>query len=60
MQQVPNWQPEAQTQATATDKSSFLGVKNVKCTGCMHSKQVLLDLCHSQHAWNCEWRGDAR
>ncbi len=54
MQQVPKWQPEAQTQSTATDKSIFLGVKNVGCTGCMRSKQVLsrcsLDYAiHSMH-----------
>ncbi len=60
MQQVPKWQPEAQTQSAATDKSIYLGVMNVGCTGCMRSKQVSIELCHSQHAWNCEGRGDAR
>ncbi len=50
MQQVPNLQPEAQTQSTATDKSMYLGAMNVGCTECMRSKQVLIDLCHSQQA----------
>ncbi len=46
----PNWQPEAHRQSTASDKSTYLEIKNVGCTECMLNKQVLLNYAiHNMH-----------